>query len=364
MRILHTPTNVGGHPIGLARAEREMGLQSEVVVLEPNPFGFEVDRSLYRPGVPPWRTAPERVRFLAEVVRRYDVIHFNFGTTLLPGWGLPVALDELPLLRRLGKIVVATFQGDDARPGDHQSALPPPGERAGIDRRRRHGRERMLRYAHRVLYLNPDLRQWLPGAHFCAYASFDPWSVTPVPPRVEGQLTILHAPSNRAAKGTADVLAAIDEIRVRGYDVRLDLVEGVTREEALARCAAADIAIDQVKIGWYGGFAVEAMSLGKPALCYIQEDEPGDNPFGDALGLVRTTAATLADDLIGLIESPDRRLAAGAGGRAFVERHHDPRVVARTVLDGLVALPETSSDPPSSSRRPGDRLSRRAAPGC
>jgi hypothetical protein len=287
---------VGGHPIGLARAERELGLQSEVVVLEPNPFAFEVDRSLYRPGVPPWRTVPDRLRFLAEVARRYDVIHYNFGSALLPAWGLPVALDELPLLRRLGKILIATFQGDDARPADHQSAPR-------------------------------------------AYASFDPWSVTPIPPRTEGQLTILHAPSHRTSKGTAEVLAAVDEVRARGYDVRLDLVEGVPRDEALARCAAADIAIDQVKIGWYGGFAVEAMSLGKPVLCYIQDDTPGDNPFGDALGLVRTSAATLTDDLIVLIEDRERRLTAGAAGRTFVERHHDPRVVAREVLDGLVALP-------------------------
>jgi glycosyltransferase involved in cell wall biosynthesis len=345
MRILHTPTNVGGHPIGLARAERELGLDSEVVVLEPNPFGFEVDRSLYRPGVPPWRTAPDRLRFLAEVVRRYDVIHFNFGSTLLPGWGLPVALDELPLLRRLGKIVIATFQGDDARPADHQSTLPPPQARAGLDRRRRHARERLLRYAHRVLYLNPDLRRWLPGARFCAYASFDPWSVTPIAPRSDGELTVLHAPSVRTSKGTAEVLAAIDEVRSRGFDLRLDLVEGVTREEALARCAAADIAIDQVKIGWYGGFAVEAMSLGKPLLCYIQDEAPGDNPFGDELGVVRTTAASLADDLIRLIQDPGERQRASAAGRAFVERHHDPRMVAREVLDGLGVLPPAPGGP-------------------
>jgi glycosyltransferase involved in cell wall biosynthesis len=339
MRILHTPTNVGGHPSGLSHAERELGLESEVVVFEPNPFGFAVDRSYARSGLAPWRTTPVRLRFLAHALRHYDVFHFNFGSALMPGWGLPVPLDELPLLRRLGKIVIATFQGDDARPPDHWSAPPPAHMLAAFERRRRHARERMLRYADRVFYLNPDMRQWLPGASFCAYASFDPRGVEPAPPRPDGELTIVHAPSNRAAKGTEAVLAAVDQVQARGVPLRLDLVEGVRREEALARSAHADIAIDQVKVGWYGGFAVEAMSLGKPVLCYVKDDHPGDNPFGDELPLVRTTAATLRDDLLALIGDPERRARIGAAGRSFVEQHHDPRRVARGVLEGLVPIP-------------------------
>ena len=315
-----------------------------MVTFEANPFAFAVDRSFHSPGVPPWRTVPIRLRFLAQAASRYDVFHFNFGSTILPGWGLPVAVDELPLLRRLGKVVIATFQGDDARPADHQSDPPPPEARAGLDRRRANARRRLLHYADRVLYLNPDLGQWLPGARFCAYASFDPRSVTPVPPRVAGELTVLHAPSNRTSKGTAEVLAAVDEVRGRGVPLRLDLVEGVTRAEALERCARADIAIDQLKVGWYGGFAVEAMSLGKPVLCYIRDNRPGDNPFGDELGLVRTTPRTLADDLTALINDVERRIRSGAAARAFVERYHDPRAVARSVLDGLVSLPSAGGD--------------------
>ncbi len=126
MRILHTPTNAGAHPMGLSLAERELGLRSEVVTFDPNPFGFEVDRSLFREGAPLWRTVPERLSLLLEAVRHYDVFHFNFGSTLLPGWGHLVAVDELPLLRRLGKLVIATFQGDDARPPDHGQRRRPP----------------------------------------------------------------------------------------------------------------------------------------------------------------------------------------------------------------------------------------------
>src|SRR5579875_1596866 len=143
MRVLHTPTNTGAHPMGLSLAERELGLNSEVVTFDPNRFGFPVDRSLFREGAPLWRTVPERLGLLLEVVRHVDVIHFNFGSTILPGWGHLVALDELPLLRRLGKTVVATFQGDDARPPDYWSAPPPPEAWRGIELRRSHARERL-----------------------------------------------------------------------------------------------------------------------------------------------------------------------------------------------------------------------------
>jgi glycosyltransferase involved in cell wall biosynthesis len=339
VRILHTPTNTGGHPIGLSLAERELGYDSEVVTFDPNRFAFEVDRSIYREGAPPWRTVPDRLRFLAEAVGRYDVFHFNFGSTILPIWAHPIPLDELPLLRRLGKTIIATFQGDDARPPAYWSAPPPEAQWRGVELRRRHARERLTRYAHRVYYLNPDQRRWLPGASFCAYASFDPHSVTATPPRDEGPLTIVHAPSHRGTKGTAEILAAIDELHAGDDTIRLDLVENTSREETLARVAAADIAIDQVKVGWYGGFAVEAMSLGKPTLCYIEDEVPGDNPFGDELALVRTSAGTLARDLRRLLDDHEARRRAGVEGRAFVERWHDPRAIARRVLDGLVERP-------------------------
>ncbi len=103
----------------------------------------------------------------------------------------------------------------------------------------------------------------------------------------------------------------------------------------MARLAQADIVVDQLKVGWYGGFAVEATSLGKPVLCHIKDDAAGDNPFGDELPIVGAARATSADDLRALLTDPIRRSAAGQSGRQFVERHHDPRRVERTVLDRL-----------------------------
>lgn len=64
----------------------------------------------------------------------------------------------------------------------------------------------------------------------------------------------------------------------------------------------------------------------------------GDNPFEDELPVVRTGPATLVNDLRSLLTDPGRRASTGAAGRRFVERHHDPRRIARSVLDGLISI--------------------------
>ena len=48
-RILHAPLDVGGHAFGLSRAERELGLRSDVAVVAPGPFGYERHRPARRP---------------------------------------------------------------------------------------------------------------------------------------------------------------------------------------------------------------------------------------------------------------------------------------------------------------------------
>ena len=74
-----------------------------------------------------------RYSLLARTLARADVVHFNFGSSLLPRWYPPeltgpgvahaayaayarlVELRDLPLLRRAGKRIFVTYQGDDIR---------------------------------------------------------------------------------------------------------------------------------------------------------------------------------------------------------------------------------------------------------
>ncbi len=189
----------GGHPIGLSRAERDSASRARWSFLSPTRSDSRsIDRSRDR-------VSRRGVRSLCDcafwrVRSARSIVPFHFGSAIRPVWGFPIAFDELPLLRRMGKIVIATFQGDDARPPGRWQDQPDAEHWRGVERRRRHARSRMLRYANRVLYLNPDLGEWLPGAAFCPYASLDARSVEPVPPRTDGELVVAHAPSHRKVK--------------------------------------------------------------------------------------------------------------------------------------------------------------------
>jgi glycosyltransferase involved in cell wall biosynthesis len=339
VRTHHAPADVGGHAAGLAHAEREFGLHSEVAVFAAGPYGYASDIEFQLEGQPAWRRFATRARFTAQALRRYDIIHFNFGQSLITLRAAGHVFNELALLKRAGVTILVTFQGCDVRP---QASCHCTQETCRAeDRYRAPNAARFLRYADRAFHLNPDLRAWLPGSSFLPYASVDVHSVTPAPSTRAGDtIRIAHAPSNREVKGTRHVLAAVEELRADGAEVELDLIEGVPREEVLRRVREADIVVDQLLNGWYGGFAVEAMALGKPVVCHIRELLSEDNPFGAELPIVRATPETLAQQLRTLALERALRARLGAEGRAFAERHHDPRSVARQVLEGIVALPD------------------------
>ncbi|MEA2393128.1 MAG: hypothetical protein QOJ82_1019 [Solirubrobacteraceae bacterium] len=334
-RILHAPADVGGNAMGLSRAERTLGLESDVAVFSPGPFAYGADVDL-RAGIDqplPVRLA-RRAAFFRKSIDRYDVFHFNFGQTLLQVRQMGRVIDELPLLKRLGKTVIVTFQGCDARPFSHCFCRRE--SCAAETAYRQPAADRALRYADRVCYLNPDLGRWLPGGQFAPYAHVDCRAIAPAPPAADNdELVIAHAPTNRAVKGTQHVIDAVDSLRAENLPVRLVLLEGITHDEVLRQTAEADLVVDQLLIGWYGGFAVEAMALGKPVLCAIDDTT---NPFGAELPIVRATPATLADRIRALAADPARRRELGLASRRFAETVHDPQAIARQVLDGLVAL--------------------------
>jgi hypothetical protein len=72
---------------------------------------------------------------------------------------------------------------------------------------------------------------------------------------------IVHAPTHRAVKGTDVLLDAVAQLRAEGLRFELVLVEGVTRTEARRIYEEADLCVDQLFAGWYGGLAV-AWALG------------------------------------------------------------------------------------------------------
>jgi len=227
----------------------------------------------------------------------------------------------------MGKGIFVTFQGGDARQGLFST------QRGDIVKRKVIAA--FDRYADGIFYLNPDLARFLPPrAQFLPYAHLDLQEWRPPPPngRDTGKPVLLHAPSDRAQKGTRYVLDAVETLRREGIDFEFLLVEGVPRQEARPLYERADILVEQFVAGWYGALAVELMALGKPVVGHIDEQDLRVVPEGMRadLPIIRATGDSLADVLRQYLTLPVKALAElGVRCRTYVESWHDPIQIAR-----------------------------------
>lgn len=351
LRVLHLPASIGGNAWNLARAETALGADSELLTIGiDNPYQFEQGRSL---NIDQRTSAAAKfyklARGFADVRTRYDVFHFNFGTTLLhaPRFGLNLA--DLSLYPRSAALFV-TYNGCDARQKGPTmarrsiAACHQPDCYGGqcnsgrLDRQRAAAIGKMARYVDHMWVVNPDLLAFLPADK----SSFLPYAISvgildPLLPAATGPLRIAHAPSDRAAKGTRYIVDAITALQGRYPGaVEFDLIEGQPHEIALARLRACDLLVDQLLIGWYGGVAVEAMLLGKTVIAYIDESDRSRIPAAMGVELQGALISATADELYGRLERclQDRRELAKIASRAIVyaKRWHAPEAVAAQTL--------------------------------
>ena len=318
MRVLHSPVNVAGGPGAISEGLRELGVESTLLVFNERPFerGFDVNlelRDTSRVSSVPFNL-PKQLRALAWALREFDVFHFHAGLTLAP------RRITLPLLRRRGKGIVFQSWGSDLR-GRSASEVG------------------YLRQAGAVIVGSYLTRRLAPRGPWPEYDVVPPaivlrdWEPAPAEPGVV--VRVAHAPSKRAVKGTEAVIAAVDALRGRGAPIELDLIEGVPNREARLRYATADVIVDQLKIGWYGMFAIESMALGKPVVVHLDEEAAAETEeaFGLELPLVRADEGNLENVLAGLLEVRETLPELGRRSREYVERVHAHTSVAKRVLE-------------------------------
>jgi glycosyltransferase involved in cell wall biosynthesis len=295
--------NTAGIPWQYVRALRRKGVDARLVVFERGPLHPDADVSLDRPAGFLARQVVQlraQLRLLGEA----DIFHFYFGLTLIP------KSLQFPLLRAAGKRSVYHFLGSDIR-----------------------GRSaRELRFTSRAnarIVGNYDDLRWLPEAEVVV-PGLDLRDYQPLQAPLRSRPLVVHAPSSRAKKGT-DAIARV----CASLPVDLEIVEGVPNREARQRYAAADIVIDQLRVGWYGVFAIEAMALGKPVVCFLHDDALAqtEQAFGIRPPLISATAETLERKLRPLIESAELRRSVGRTSRRYVEQVHNVDHIAEQLIE-------------------------------
>ncbi|HRP67945.1 MAG TPA: hypothetical protein PLY93_00215 [Turneriella sp.] len=145
-------------------------------------------------------------------------------------------------------------------------------------------------------------------------------------------LRLFHAPNHKAIKGSNFFINAVKELREEGCAIELNLKQGVPNSEIQESIQDCDVVLDQLIIGWYAMFSIEAMSHGKPVVCYLSEEllefytvagliTPHEVPIINASAL--NVKSIICDIYTGKI--PLKNL--GINGRKFVEKHHSLEVI-------------------------------------
>lgn len=166
-------------------------------------------------------------------------------------------------------------------------------------------------------------------AHFSI--DMEKWEVSRLP-RTDGAIRVFHAPNHRNVKGTDFFVRVVEELRMEGVPIELQILQGVPNETVRQAMQDADIVADQLVIGWYAMFAIEAMAMAKPVLCYLREDivdlytdagliEPDEIP------ILSCRPRALKDMLRDLVANRQKLTDHGLRGRAFVEKHHSTESV-------------------------------------
>ena len=136
------------------------------------------------------------------------------------------------------------------------------------------------------------------------------------------RVRIAHAPTNRAAKNTDLILAALARVGEE-YPIEVDLIERVTWAECLERKARADIFIDQIAYG-YGNNAVEAWAMGIPVISGVTDSLTRDRmlELWGGIPFVEASSDTIGDVIVRLVKSRAAREEGGAMGLEHSRRYH------------------------------------------
>ena len=343
MKILHLPTSVGGNSWGLAQGEKALGLDSKVLIDSNNWVNYKSDICLGLENKSRIYSLFRRIETFLKYRKKFDIYHFNFGSSLIDYQNYGLHYLDLPFYK--GKKIM-TYNGCDARQkyptmnrvdfsACHSKKCYEGLCNSGkLDQMRQIRINKVSKEVDHIFSLNPDLMYFLPRDK----TTFLPYSVAgweyikTCKYSIGKKIKIIHAPTNREAKGSDFILKALENLQKRYKNIEVILIEKIPYEEALKLYKEAHIVIDQVLIGWYGAFGVEVMKMGKPLGVFIREEDLKFIPkemaqdLNDAI--ININPYNIEEELSNYIENIDLLYKKSEASIEYVNKWHNPLYVA------------------------------------
>jgi len=350
MKILHiAPFNVANVPMTFVLAERELGHESHLITLAKNPRDYPEDICLHLPFLN-FKGLTHLKRFITGTLRievtnvKPDLTNFppiwqpnklekslikfrealwrpiinqayqkyqldQFDVIQLDG-GIGFFRDGSDMIRfkQQGKKIICCYTGSDLRV---RGVIPLLDEISDLNI--------TVEYDHLKLHTN---------IHHIFFP-FDTEKFKPLPYRDDEILNIGHAPTNRAAKGSDQIIPVVKELE-QNYPVKLILIENLPYQEALKRKAECHIFIDQIGDLGYGINSLESLAMGIPTCSCLApgfDEHYPDHPF------IVIDSENLKSRLITLIHNRELRINKGREGREWVKKYHDPIRIVRRIQE-------------------------------
>lgn len=146
-------------------------------------------------------------------------------------------------------------------------------------------------------------------------------------------LRVGHSPTRRTAKGTGDIIAAVNRIRQQ-VDFEFLLIEGVSHKRCMELKVTCDVGIDQIGNyagTGYGRSGLEFLALGIPTITEIPEEYeellPGQ-PF------VKATINDFEEVLLNLLRDRQLREEKRRDGLQWVHEFPHPRRIISEIYKG------------------------------
>lgn len=266
-----------------------------------------------------------------ELIGRFDIYHFHFGTSL------HLDNSDLSQIKASGGRIVMQHHGSEVRTLEKaRKHSPDVRVKPGLSDRAHELLSHLSEFIDDTIVWDFELYQYVkdyyPRVHFLHQALDLASSAPPPNPEFNKERPLLvHAPTSRDVKGTDFILESIDALR-GDFDFDFRLIEGLSHEEAIKIYRRADLVIDQVLIGSMGVLSLEAMALGRPVACFI--NELASSFYPSDLPVININRHTLTESLAFVLRNRDMLPELGQRGRKYVEKYHN----AHRVTDELLSI--------------------------
>ena len=267
-----------------------------------------------------------------DLINDYDVFHFVFNQTLLPG-----NLD-LILLKKLGKKVFMHNLGSEIRIPDIARKHHPYWRHAedylgmlnGLQIEK--NIQGLSSWIDNCIVNDYEMRSYIEKYYknvFMLPLPIDLSHYQFTPQKRSDTIHIVHAPTNRSVKGSVFFENAIKALSQK-YPIRYTRIENLPHEEAMKYYKEADIVLDELIIGTYGSLTIECLAMGRCVATFIH---PGfKTPHADEIPVWSVNVDNLMERLEMLINSYELRCSLSLKGREYVEKHNDYNAVGAELI--------------------------------